>query len=62
MALEGKYLKLTGRPAKLQERIFGKLPDAAEVGKFDRDELLAYENSLKHYRDSKNVVDTALRS
>ena len=26
---------------------------------FDREELLAYENSLKHYRDMKNVIDTA---
>ncbi len=51
--------KLTARPAKLQERVFAKLLDAAEVGKFDRDEMLAYENSLKHYRDSKNVIDTA---
>ncbi len=51
--------RLTERPAKLQERIFAKLLDAAEVGKFDREELLAYENSLKHYRDSKNVIDTA---
>lgn len=25
----------------------------------DRDELLAYENSLKHYRDTKNVIETA---
>ncbi len=51
--------KLTARPAKLQERIFGKLLDAAEVGQFDREELLAYESSLKHYRDSRNVVETA---
>jgi predicted transposase/invertase (TIGR01784 family) len=51
--------ELTGRPAKLQERIFGKLLEVAELGKFDREELLAYENSLKHYRDSKNVIDTA---
>lgn len=52
--------KLTERPAKLQERVFGKLLDAAEIGGFNREELLAYENSLKHYRDSRNVVDTAL--
>ena len=51
--------ELTGRPAKLQERIFGKLLEVAELGQFNREELLAYENSLKHYRDSKNVIDTA---
>ncbi len=51
--------ELTGRPAKLQERIFSKLLDVAEVGNFDQEELLAYENSLKHYRDMKNVIHTA---
>lgn len=50
---------LTERPAKLQERIFGKLLEVAEVGRFNRQELLDYENSLKHYRDSRNVVETA---
>jgi predicted transposase/invertase (TIGR01784 family) len=50
---------LTGRPAKLQERVFSKLLEAAEIGKFNREELAEYENSLKHYRDMKNVVDTA---
>jgi predicted transposase/invertase (TIGR01784 family) len=51
--------RLTGRPAKLQERVFSKLLEAAEVGKFNREELEQYENSLKHYRDMKNVIDTA---
>jgi predicted transposase/invertase (TIGR01784 family) len=50
---------LTDRPAKLQERVFGKLLKAAELGNFNREELAEYENSLKHYRDNKNVVDTA---
>jgi predicted transposase/invertase (TIGR01784 family) len=50
---------LTDRPAKLQERVFGKLLEAAEIGKFNREELAEYENSLKHYRDMKNVIDTA---
>jgi predicted transposase/invertase (TIGR01784 family) len=50
---------LTDRPAKLQERVFSKLLEAAEIGKFNREELAEYENSLKHYRDMKNVVDTA---
>ncbi|MGH9847850.1 MAG: PD-(D/E)XK nuclease family transposase [Blastocatellia bacterium] len=50
---------LTDRPAKLQERVFSKLLEAAEIGKFNREELAEYENSLKHYRDMKNVIDTA---
>ena len=50
---------LTDRPAKLQERIFAKLFETAEVGNFTREELDQYENSLKHYRDTKNVIDTA---
>ena len=51
--------RLTDRPAKLQERVFSKLLEAAEVGKFNREEMAEYENSLKHYRDMKNVIDTA---
>ncbi len=55
-----KYLPaLTDRPAKLQERIFAKLFEAAEIGKFNRDEMMQYEQSLKYYRDLKNVIDTA---
>jgi predicted transposase/invertase (TIGR01784 family) len=52
--------QLTDRPAKLQERVFSRLLDAAEIGRFDREELAQYENSLKHYRDMKNVIDTAV--
>ncbi len=36
-----------------------KLLDAAEIGKFNREEMAEYENSLKHYRDMRNVIDTA---
>lgn len=50
---------LTERPAKLQERVFNKLLQAAEIGNFNSEEMTEYENSLKHYRDNKNVVDTA---
>ncbi|NOT62276.1 MAG: PD-(D/E)XK nuclease family transposase [Acidobacteria bacterium] len=51
---------LTDRPVKLQERIFAKLFEIAEVGNFTREELAEYENSLKNYRDLKNVIDTAV--
>ena len=51
--------ELQARPAKLQERVFAKLFDAAEVGKFNREEMAQYEQSLKYYRDLKNVIDTS---
>lgn len=50
---------LTERPKKLQERIFQRLFDAAEIAKFSSDEKVQYEESLKSYRDLKNVIDTA---
>ena len=52
--------QLDARPAKLQERIFAHLFDEAEVGKFNRDELALYEESLKVYRDNKNTWDYAI--
>lgn len=36
-----------------------KLFDAAEIAGFSADERDAYEDSLKYYRDLKNVVDTS---
>jgi predicted transposase/invertase (TIGR01784 family) len=52
---------LTDRPARLQERVFAHLFEAAEIGKFTRDELVLYDESLKVYRDLKNVMDTAIQ-
>jgi predicted transposase/invertase (TIGR01784 family) len=46
-------------PNKLREKIFVKLFKSAEIAKFNRDEAMAYENSLKYYRDLKNSLDTA---
>jgi hypothetical protein len=55
-----KYLsELEKRPKKLQEKIFDKLFKAAEIAKFSPAELVEYEDSLKQYRDLKNVIDTA---
>ncbi len=51
--------ELQERPSALQDRIFKKLFDAAEIAKFSPEEREAYEESLKHYRDIKNVVDTS---
>ncbi len=51
--------QLQTRPPKLQDRVFTKLFEAAEIAKFSPKEREAYEESLKYYRDIKNVVDTA---
>ncbi len=51
--------QLNNRPKKLKERVFTTLFKAAEIAKFSADEREAYEESLKYYRDLKNVVDTS---
>jgi predicted transposase/invertase (TIGR01784 family) len=51
--------QLQDRPKKLQDRVFAKLFEAAEIAKFTPKEREAYEESLKYYRDIKNVVDTS---
>lgn len=50
---------LQERPKALQERVFNKLFQAAEIANFSKEEKEAYEESLKHYRDIKNVVDSS---
>ena len=51
--------RLMERPKALQERIFGKLFEAAEIARFSKIEYDAYEDSLKAYRDWKSTIDTA---
>ncbi len=51
---------LESRPIKLQEKVFQHLFDVAEIAKFNTIELERYEDSLKVYRDLKNVIDTAV--
>ena len=51
--------ELQERPEQLQERIFHRLFEAAEVANFDRAERDRYEQSLKSYRDLKNVLSFA---
>lgn len=51
--------KVKERPEKLEGRIFEKLFRAAEIERFDKEERQAYDESLKYYRDLKNVLDTA---
>ena len=50
---------LQDRPRVLQDRVFQKLFEAAEIAKFTPDEKDKYEESLKYYRDLKNVVDSS---
>jgi len=45
-------------PDKFKEKIFKKLFDVAAIANYSKNELLAYQDSLKHYRDLKNVMDT----
>ena len=51
--------RLMERPKALQERIFTRLFEAAEIARFTKVEYDAYEESLKVYRDWKNTIDTA---
>lgn len=50
---------LQNRPEQLQDKIFQRLFEAAEIARFSPEEREAYEDSLKYYRDLKNVVDTS---
>ena len=52
--------RLMERPTALQERVFNRLFEAAEIAQFSKD-LYAYEESLKVYRDWNNVIDTAIQ-
>jgi predicted transposase/invertase (TIGR01784 family) len=54
--------RLQNRPQALQERIFKKLFKVAEVEALSPGEREAYDESLKHYWDFQNVVDSAARS
>ena len=51
--------KLQDRPKRLQEKIFQQLFEAAEIANLPKEDRNAYEESLKHYLDIKNVVDTS---
>ena len=51
--------RLMARPAALQERIFTHLFEQAEIARYTPEERQDYEDSLKVYRDMKNVLDTA---
>lgn len=50
---------LEERPKALQDRIFTRLFELAEIARFDPGERFEYEDSLKVYRDWHNVIKTA---
>ncbi|MBQ0128273.1 MAG: Rpn family recombination-promoting nuclease/putative transposase, partial [bacterium] len=51
--------RLFDRPAALQEQVFKKLFEQAEIARFTPEEVLEYEDSVKIYRDLKNSIDTS---
>ena len=52
---------LQERPLALQERVFNRLFQAAEIAAFSRQQRSEYWDSLKSYRDWKNVLDTNMK-
>lgn len=50
---------LMQRPAALQERVFTRLFEQAEISKFNKQELKMYEDSVNAYRDIVNAIRTA---
>jgi predicted transposase/invertase (TIGR01784 family) len=50
---------LQDRPKKLQEKIFEKLFNEAEIAKLKPEDMKAYEESLKVYRDNYSIIETA---
>lgn len=51
--------RLMERPAALQERVFTRLFEQAEIAKFNENDLKAYEDSMNAYRDIVNAINTA---
>ncbi len=47
------------RPAALQEKVFQRLFEVAEIAKFNRQDRIGYEESLKIYRDWYSIMTTA---
>ena len=51
--------KLMQRPAALQERVFTRLFEQAEIAKFNQQDQKLYEDSMNAYRDIVNAIRTA---
>ncbi|GEM56682.1 hypothetical protein B0A58_12180 [Flavobacterium branchiophilum NBRC 15030 = ATCC 35035] len=55
-----KYLEdFQSIPTIFNDAIFYKAFEKAEIAKYNPNELMKYEDSLKNYRDLKGVIDTA---
>jgi predicted transposase/invertase (TIGR01784 family) len=50
---------LLERPRALQNRVFDRLFETAEIAKFTQTELSEYWDSLKNFRDWYSVISTA---
>ena len=46
-------------PKALQEKVFTKLFEQAEIARFSPEERRGYEDSVKVYRDINNAINTA---
>jgi len=51
--------RLLDKPASLQDRVFTRFFEAADIKKFTPEDVLQYEASLKAYRDNNNTIQTA---
>lgn len=51
--------RLMNRPAALQERVFTRLFEAAEIARFTPEQRRSYEESVKVYRDNLSIMETA---
>ena len=51
--------RLQSRPVALQEKVFEKVLDVAQIEAYSPEEKQAYRDSLKYQRDLKNAMDTA---
>ena len=49
-------------PAFLDKRIFGLIFELGQVGKLTEEDLMSYEASLKHKRDTQSVLNTARKA
>ena len=52
--------QLQNRPVKLQEKVFERLFSEAEIAKLKPEDMKAYEESLKVYRDNYSIIETAV--
>ena len=51
--------RLLDRPKALQDRIFEKFFNQAEIAQYNEEERREYETSVKNYRDYINTMDYA---